>query len=40
VKRVEYDLEREAAALLRRDHPDADWLGERYRRATFLPVPG
>jgi predicted phosphodiesterase len=40
VRRVEYDVEREAAELARRAHPDAAWLAERYRQAKFLRPPG
>jgi putative phosphoesterase len=39
IRRVEYDVEREAAALLGRGYPDAQWLAERLRLGRFLPVP-
>ena len=39
IRRVEYDVEREAAALTERGYPDADWLAERLRLGRFLTVP-
>jgi diadenosine tetraphosphatase ApaH/serine/threonine PP2A family protein phosphatase len=39
IMRVEYDVEREAQALLRSGYPDAERLAEMRRRGRFLP-PG
>jgi predicted phosphodiesterase/ketosteroid isomerase-like protein len=39
VRRVEYDVEREADALVRRRYPQAEWLAERLRRGSFIPIP-
>jgi putative phosphoesterase len=39
IRRVEYDIEREATALAERRYPNADWLAERLRLGRFLPVP-
>jgi predicted phosphodiesterase len=38
VVRVEYDVERDAAALRSSGYPDAERLGEMRRRAGFLPL--
>jgi putative phosphoesterase len=39
IQRVEYDVEREAAALLRSGLPQADWLAAMLRAARYMP-PG
>jgi putative phosphoesterase len=39
VQRVEYDVEREAAALLRSGLPGADWLCATLRAARYTPLP-
>jgi predicted phosphodiesterase len=39
IRRVAYDIEREIAALSKRDYPYADWLAERLRSGRFLPLP-
>jgi putative phosphoesterase len=39
IRRVEYDVEREIAALSERGCPDAAWLAETLRRAAPLPAP-
>jgi predicted phosphodiesterase len=39
VVRVEYDIERESAAVLGSNYPDAQRIAEMQRRGKFLPVP-
>lgn len=39
VQRVEYDVEREAASLLRSGLPGAEWLCATLRAARYLPLP-
>jgi hypothetical protein len=39
IRRVEYDIEREVAAIFERHSPDAEWLADMLRRATPLPPP-
>lgn len=40
VVRVEYDIEREVAAVLHSNYPDARRIAEMQRRGRFLPVSG
>jgi len=37
VVRVEYDVERDARELVRRDYPYSAWLGEMRRRGKYIP---
>lgn len=37
IRRVEYDLEREASALLQSGIPHAEWLAQTLRAGTYLP---
>jgi len=39
IRRVEYDVEREAAALRRSGLPRSDWLCATLRAARYLPLP-
>jgi putative phosphoesterase len=39
IRRVEYDVEREVAALFARRCPDATWLADMLRKGTPLPPP-
>lgn len=39
IRRVEYDVEREARALLARECPDAQWIADMLRKGTPLPPP-
>jgi putative phosphoesterase len=39
VVRVDYDIERESAAVLGSNYPDAQRIAETLRRGKFLPVP-
>jgi len=39
IRRVEYDVEREAATLLARQYPDAAWLAAWLRKGAALPPP-
>jgi diadenosine tetraphosphatase ApaH/serine/threonine PP2A family protein phosphatase len=39
IRRVEYDVEREARALIARKCPDAQWIAEMLRKGTPLPLP-
>jgi predicted phosphodiesterase len=40
IRRVEYDIEREVAALFQHQRPDATWLAETLRRGIPLAPPG
>jgi len=37
IRRVEYDVEREAATLLARQYPDAAWLATWLRKGAAVP---
>jgi putative phosphoesterase len=39
IRRVEYDVEREARALVASECPDAQWIAEMLRKGTPLPPP-
>ncbi len=39
IRRVDYDVEREARALVATECPDAQWIAEMLRRALPLPPP-
>ena len=39
IRRVEYDVEREARALVASECPDAQWIAEMLRKGTSLPPP-
>ena len=39
IRRVTYDLEREARALVHSGFPYADWMAEILRKATYIPPP-
>jgi putative phosphoesterase len=40
IRRVEYDIEREAAALVDAAFPDAAWIGEMLRKGAFVMPAG
>jgi putative phosphoesterase len=39
IRRVGYDIEREAASLIEMKYPHAAWIGEMLRRAAYVPPP-
>jgi hypothetical protein len=39
IRRVEYDVEKEAGRLLASDYPHKEWLAEIRRRGAYIPPP-
>ena len=39
IRRVEYDVEKEIARLKATPYPEADWMAEILRRASYVPMP-
>ena len=39
IRRVEYDVEKEAGRLLRSDYPLKEWIAETRRRGSYVPPP-
>jgi predicted phosphodiesterase len=39
IRRVEYDIEREAASLIDMKYPHAAWIGEMLRKGAYVPPP-
>ena len=39
IRRVEYDVEKEAARLLASSYPLKEWIAETRRRGSYVPPP-
>src|SRR5258707_15492627 len=39
IRRVEYDIEREAGGLLASDYPYKEWIAEMRRKGSYVPPP-
>ena len=39
IRRVEYDLEKEAGRLLASDYPQKEWIAEMRRKGSYVPPP-